>query len=168
MPFVTDQSGFLGVEVLDVNVFPEITGVDTTQNVISDAIEPIVQFDLRQPQMAEAPLAKATQPTPQSESNVGLVEPVSQPVRRLSHQRTAIKNYVPSMQGKKYSFATTQLGCKLLDDVEHWHNPRVALCFREQLSTKAALKKWGKDAEAAGERETSQIHWRKSALLAAH
>ncbi len=142
-----------GVEILDDKVWHEITGVDRAQNVIPHAIaEPGVHFDLGQPPREEAPILETTKPTPQSESDIVLVEPVGQPVRRSSCQRMAIKNYAPSMQGKKYSFATTQLGCKLLDNVQHWHDPRVVLCFMEQLSAKVVLKKSGKDAEAAGEK----------------
>ena len=32
----------------------------------------------------------------------------------------------------------------------------------QQLSVKAALREWGDEAREAGEKETSQLHWRKT------
>ena len=75
--------------------------------------------------------------------------------------KMTVKSYVPSMQGKRYYFATTQLGHKLLDNIAFQYDHRVAVCFMQQLLVKAALNKWGEDAKAAGLNEISQLHWRK-------
>jgi hypothetical protein len=69
-------------------------------------------------------------------------------------------NYQPSMIGKRYSFATTQLGTTYLEDETYQHDPLVAFAFLQQLSVKAALKQWGSEAEMAGQKEPSQLHWR--------
>jgi hypothetical protein len=149
---------------LDGTVLAEIPGVDTDQEQTPDhesaQVEPGATFDLGRTPDA-TPDETIPQTATQSESAEAPVGTVCQPVRRSTCLREAVKSYVPSMQGKRYSFAMTQLGHKLLDNVEYWHDPRVALCFMEQLSAKAALKKWGKDAEAVGEKETSQLHWQK-------
>jgi hypothetical protein len=145
---------------LDTEDLHEITGVDTVDNnnnnnndAIEEPREQAVQFDLgKSPD--ELPIVETTQ---QSEVNAAPVENADQPVRRSSRVKTAVKQYVPSMQGKKYSFATTQLGRKLLDDETYQHDPRVVVCFMEQLSAKAALNKWGKDAKAAGLKETHHV-----------
>jgi hypothetical protein len=48
------------------------------------------------------------------------------------------------MSGKKYSFATTVLGGRMLDDKSNEYNQEVAYNFMQQLSVKAALKQWGR------------------------
>ena len=58
------------------------------------------------------------------------------------------------MAGKKYSFAAMML------DTSIQHDAEVAYPFMQQLSLKAALKQWGTDAEDAGVKEVSQLHWR--------
>ena len=58
------------------------------------------------------------------------------------------------MTGKKYSFAAMML------DKSYQHDAAVAYAFMQQLSLKAALKQWGTDAEDAGVKEVSQLHWR--------
>ena len=164
---------------LDGNVLHEITGVDLADDMKdnhTEAIEELstlaVQFDLEQT-LNEQPVGNGqtldvqsigdvAQSMPQSEANAGPVKTTNPVVRRSSWAKTAVKTYVPSMQGKRYSFAMTQLGCRLLDSNAFQYDPRVAVCFMQQLSAKAALNEWGEDAEAAGLKDTSQLHWRKS------
>jgi hypothetical protein len=66
------------------------------------------------------------------------------------------------MTGQKYSFATTQLGKSLLKDDTYQNDMVVAFAFMQQMSLKAALKQWGSDAEMAGIKEESQLHWRNT------
>jgi hypothetical protein len=75
-------------------------------------------------------------------------------VRRSTRERRQVTNYKPSMAGKKYSFAAMMLDSSIQHDAE------VAYSFMQQLSLKAALKQWGTDAEDAGVKEVSQLHWR--------
>jgi len=56
------------------------------------------------------------------------------------------------MTGKKYSFATTVLGAKMLSDEDYDYSQQVAYSFMQQLSVKAALGEWGDDARVAGEK----------------
>ena len=55
-------------------------------------------------------------------------------------------NYPPSMQGKKYLFATTVMGKSLLYNVNYHHDQIVAFAFMQHLLWKAALKQWGSEA----------------------
>ena len=66
------------------------------------------------------------------------------------------------MTGKKYSFATTILGARMLGDEAFEYNQVVSYSFMQQLSVKAALREWGDEARVAGEKETSQLHWRET------
>jgi hypothetical protein len=66
------------------------------------------------------------------------------------------------MTGQKYSFATTQLGKSFLNDGTYQCDPVVAFAFMQQMSLRAALKQWGSDAEMAGTKEASQLHWRNT------
>jgi hypothetical protein len=52
-----------------------------------------------------------------------------------------------------YSFATTVLGTKMLDNVAYGYNQSVAFSFMQQLLVKSALREWGDNARAAGEKE---------------
>jgi hypothetical protein len=69
------------------------------------------------------------------------------------------------MIGQKYAFTamalvTTQLGQSFLSDDSYQHDAGVAYAFMQQLSLKSALKQWGTNAEDAGVKEVSQLHWR--------
>jgi hypothetical protein len=81
-------------------------------------------------------------------------------LRRSTRERHKPINYQPSMIGKRYLFATTQLGTNYLEDKTYQHNPLVAFAFLQQLLVKAALKQWGSEAEMAGQKQASQLHWR--------
>ena len=80
-------------------------------------------------------------------------------VRRSTPVCTQPKlQYIPAHGGKKYSYATTALGRKMLDDVEFCYNPGVAFSFIQQLSLMAALREWGNYVKVAGEKEINQLH----------
>jgi hypothetical protein len=86
-------------------------------------------------------------------------------VRWSTRERKQVKSYKPSLTGQKYVFAamalaTTQLGQSYLYDDSYQHDADVAYAFMQQLSLKSALKQWGTNAEDAGVKEISQLHWR--------
>ena len=64
------------------------------------------------------------------------------------------------MSGKSYAY--TQLGLLFLQDTRYKYSSKVVEMVMTQLSLKAALKQWGKDAKAAVEAEAKQLHWRNS------
>jgi hypothetical protein len=64
------------------------------------------------------------------------------------------------MSGKSYAY--TQLGLLFLQDTRYKYSIEVMEMVMTQLSLKAALKQWGKDAKAAVEAEAKQLHWRNS------
>jgi len=66
------------------------------------------------------------------------------------------------MTGKKYSFATTILGARMLGDEAYEYNQGVSHSFMQQLSVKAALRECCDEARVACEKETSQLHWRET------
>jgi hypothetical protein len=70
-----------------------------------------------------------------------------------------MQKYAPSMSGKRYAY--TQLGFLFLQDTRYKYSSKVVKMVT-QLSLKAALKQWGKDAKAAVEAEIKQLHWRNS------
>jgi hypothetical protein len=76
--------------------------------------------------------------------------------------RNPSRNKVPAFSGKTYSFATMVLGMKMLDDVAYGYNQSVTFSFMQQLLVKSALREWGDDARAAGEKEVNQLHWREA------
>jgi hypothetical protein len=50
----------------------------------------------------------------------------------------------------------------MLGDEAFEYNQVVSYSFMQQLSVKAALRQWGDEARVAGEKETSQLHWRET------
>jgi hypothetical protein len=89
------------------------------------------------------------------------VEPIqaNDVVRRSTRERTKPAYYQPTMTGQKYSFATTQLGKSLLKGDTYQNDPVIAFAFMQQMSLKAVFKQWGSNAEMAGIKEASQLHW---------
>ncbi len=90
-----------------------------------------------------------------------LVEPAKpdQP-RRLGQECKAKERYAPSMSGKSYAY--TQLGLSFLQDTRYKYSSEVVETVMTQLSLKAALKQWGKDAKVVVEAKAKQLHWQNS------
>lgn len=140
-----------GVYIPEPTDAAEIPGVD---------MEPTVQIvnDLDYaPTNDEAPLVVTSEV-----EDILPYLPTDDEPRRSSRIRNQTKNYVPTMSGKRYSFAVTELGRGLLDNIDNGEDKAVSFSFMQQLSVKAALKEWGREAKDAGEKEASQLHWRKT------
>jgi hypothetical protein len=71
-----------------------------------------------------------------------------------------MERYAPSMSGKSYAYM--QLGLLFLQDTCYKYSSKVVEMVMTQLSLKAALKQWGKDAKVAVEVKAMQLHWRNS------
>jgi hypothetical protein len=92
-----------------------------------------------------------------------------------SRARKALEKYDPSMKGNKYAIALTQITlllqgsedalcmaqrlAKLMGRGLHRCAGIIGMVM-EQVSMKAALKKWGKAAEQAITIEMKLLHWR--------
>ncbi len=116
----------------------EIPGVDTVQQMIE-----INDLNVSPP------------PEP------ALVEPAKpdQP-RQSGRERKATEKLAPSMSGKSYAY--TQLGLLFMQDRCNKYLSKVVEMVMTQLSLKAALKQWGKDAKVAVEAKAKQLNWRNS------
>ncbi len=100
-------------------------------------------------------------PPPVNDAPVVSKVPIDGGTRRSTRVCTQPKpQYIPAFSGKTYSFATMVIGTRLLDNVVYSYNQSMALSFMQQLSVKAALREWGDDVKAAGEKEVNQLHWR--------
>jgi hypothetical protein len=98
-------------------------------------------------------------------------------VARNACIRKPPKQYVPSMQGNKYqvalaqittslgtsetSMAFAQMSVKLMSKGIHQRADIVGIVMA-QVSLKAALKKWGREAEESVGKEMKQLHWQNS------
>ncbi len=100
-------------------------------------------------------------PPPVNDAPVVSKVPTDGGTRRSTRICTQPKPYVPAFSGKTYSFATTVLGTKVPDNCAYGYNQSVAFSFMQQLSVKSALREWGDNARAAGEKEVNQLHWRE-------
>ena len=164
---LVDDADLPGVHTDETGGNFEIPGVDPVQQELQQApttpaeTEPEVDLDF-------APTDEGNVDPPMVLSNDAPEAPavaVDDGVRRSTRVRTQTKPaYIPTMTGKKYSFATTVLGGTMLGNEAYEYNQGVANSFMQQLSVKAALKQWGDDARVAGEKEMSQLHWRETFL----
>jgi hypothetical protein len=114
-----------------------------------ESFEPTVQYE-----------PTITEPVPSSavsEPTVTPTEPVTDTRRRSTRERKQVSSYKPSMSGKSYQYAATQI-----EQTQQDFDPRVVGMIMTQLSLKAALKTWGNDAVIAAESEMKQLHWRNS------
>jgi hypothetical protein len=91
--------------------------------------------------------------------------------------RNPPKQYVPSMQGNKYqvalaqittslktsetSMAFAQMSVKLMSKGIHQRKDIIGMVMA-QVSLKATLKKWGREAEESVGKEMKQLHWGNS------
>ena len=90
-------------------------------------------------------------PPPVNDATVVSEVPTDGSACRSTQIRTQPKpQNIPAFSGKTYSFATTVLGMKMLDDVAYGYNQSVAFGFMQQLLEKSALRDWGDDARAVG------------------
>ncbi len=162
----------LGVEAHDVAIIPEPTGVDQggsqpeppqVEAVFDNAaFDTAVNDGLEQQAVAE--INQAAPP------KVGMVA-CNARIRNLP------KQYVPSMQGNKYqvalaqittylgtsetSMAFAQMSIKLMSKGIHQRADIIGMVMA-QVSLKATLKKWGREAEESVGKEMKQLHWRNS------
>jgi hypothetical protein len=71
-----------------------------------------------------------------------------------------MEKYAPSMSGKSYAYM--QLELLFLQNTCYKYSSKVVEMVMTQLSLKAALKQWGKDAKVAVEAKAKLLHWQNS------
>ncbi len=136
----------------------EIPGVDMVQE---QDVDVDINFAPADGSNIKPPLVDI--PPPVNDAPVVSEVPTDGGTRRSTCVRMQPKpQYVPAFSGKTYSFATTVLGTKMLDNGDYGYNQSVAFSFMQQLSVKSALRQWGDVARAAGEKEVNQLHWRET------
>ena len=158
-----------GVDLPDVAVVNEPTGVDMggpqadppQDAVFDDAVfDTALDYGLDQVAVTE---------TAVESPNVGMAA-------RNARNRKQPEKYVPSMQGNKYqvaaqittslgssetSMAYAQMSVKLMNTGTHRRSDVVGMVMA-QVSLKAAIKKWGREAVDSVGKEMKQLHWRNS------
>ena len=161
VPAMADDGDLPGVHTDETEDVAEIPGVDPVQEQDPTPAE-TENIDLDYAPADVEPLLVDTPPLV-NDAPVVEQEPADGGVRRSQRVRTQTKPlYIPAMTGKKYSFATTTLGARMLGEEAYEYDQVVSYSFMQQLSVKAALREWGDEARVAGEKETSQLHWRET------
>jgi hypothetical protein len=182
LPILTDHAGRVIGDVKDVylrNIEDEADKALVDNSIIpgvhtAEADDKIPEVNMVQEQDADVDLNFAPAndgnvkpplvdiPPPVNDAPVVSEVPTDRGANRSTCIRTQPKpQYVPAFSGKKYSFATTVLGTKMLDNVAYGYNQPVVFSFMQQLLVKSALREWGDNARAAGEKEVNQLHWRE-------
>jgi hypothetical protein len=152
---LVDNSILPGVHTAEAD--DEIPGVDMVQE---QDVDVDLNFAPADDGNVEPPLVDISPPV----NDAPVVSKV--PTDGGAHRSTRISTqpkpqYVPAFSGKTYSFATMVLGMMMLDNGAYGYNQSVAFSFMPQLLAKSALREWGDDARAAGEKEVNQLHWRE-------
>ncbi len=151
-----DNNNLPGVHTAEAD--DEIPGVDMVQEQDVD-----VDLDFAPADEGNVNPPLVDIPPPVNDAPVVSNVPTDGGTRKSTRVRMQPKpQYIPAFCGKSYSFATTALGTRMLDDVDYSYNQSVAFSFVQQLSVKAALREWGDDAKVAGEKEVNQLHWRET------
>jgi hypothetical protein len=78
------------------------------------------------------------------------------PGKRSTRVRKTVNKYIPSMTGKSYEYAATQIACN------HYVPAQIVEFVLTQVTLKAAMKLWGNQAMNAAVAEMKQLHWRNS------
>ena len=73
----------------------------------------------------------------------------------------ALTQIAASLKGSKHAMSMAQMSVKLMSKGEHRKADTVGMIMA-QLSMKAAIKKWGQEAEYAITKEMKQLHWHDS------
>jgi len=157
VPALVDDGDLPGVHTDKTEVIDEIPGVDPVQEQDPTPTE-TDDIDLDFAPADEGNVEPSLFDTPPLVDDAPVVEqvPADNGVRRSLRVRTQAKPlYTPAMTGKKYSFATTILGARMLGNKAFEYNQEVSYSFMQQLPVKAALREWGDKARVAGEKETS-------------
>ena len=162
---VTDVDDIPGVHLPDADGSDEIPGVDSTDQDYTDHADVDVGVDFDIPVPEEPALVDTGTTDAEVSPPVGNTLDNPDGLRRSTRERKQVVEWKPSMQGKKYVFAalvlaTTELGKSFYQEEDYQYDAGVAFAFMQQLSLKSALNKWGDDAEQAGIKEVSQLHWR--------
>ena len=162
---VTKVDDIPGVHLPDADGSDEIPGVDSSDQDYTDHADVDVGVDFNSPVPEEPALVDTGATDAVVSPPVGNIQGNPDGVWRSTRERKQVVKWKPSMQGKKYVFAalvlaTTELGKSFYQEENYQYDAGVAFAFMQQLSLKSALNKWGDDAEQAGIKEVSQLHWR--------
>jgi hypothetical protein len=146
---LVDNSILPGVHTAEAD--DEIPGVDMVQE---QDVDVDLNFAPADSGNVEPPLVDI--PPPVNDAPVVSKVPTDGGARRSTCICTQPKpQYVPAFSGKTDSFATTVLGTKMLVNGAYGYHQSVAFSFMQQLSVKSALREWGDNARAAGEKEVN-------------
>jgi hypothetical protein len=72
-----------------------------------------------------------------------------------TREHKQVKSHIPSMSGKSYEYAATQLATTT-------HELQIVEMVLTQLTLNAAIKKWGQRATGAAKAEMKQLHWQNT------
>jgi hypothetical protein len=164
-----DDAELAGV---DTDFDAEPTGVDVDSDYVPQELTEVNGLGQQDPSAAPTEEPSAEPPTEPNASS-----PKKGMAARNARNRKQPEKYVPSMKGNKYAVALTQIAAslegskhamsmaqmsvKLMSKGAHRKADVVGMIMA-QLSMKAAIKKWGQEAEYAITKEMKQLHWRNS------
>ena len=161
---------------VDTDFDAEPTGVEVDSDYVPQELTEVDGLGQQDPSTAPTEEPSAEPPT---EPRVETLAPSPKKgmAARNARNRKQPEKYVPSMKGNKYTVALTQIAAslkgskhamsmaqmsvKLMSKGEHRKADTVGMIMA-QLSMKAAIKKWGQEAEYAITKEMKQLHWRDS------
>jgi hypothetical protein len=169
-PTPEDDAELPGV---DTDFDAEPTGVEMDSDYVPQELTEVNghgQQDMSAAPTEEPSVEPPTEPTVETHAP----SPKKGMAARNARNKKQPEKYVPSMKGNKYAVALTQIAAslkgskhamsmaqmsvKLMSKGAHRKADVVGMSMA-QLSMKAAIKKWGQEAEYAITKEMKQLHW---------
>ncbi len=155
---------------MDADFDAKPTGVEVDSDYVLQELTE--DNGLRQQDTSAAPTEEQSAEPPRVETLTP--SPKKGMAARNARNRKQPEKYVPSMKGNKYVVALTQIVASLKGSKHAMSMAQMSVKFiskgahrkadvvgmiMAQLSMKAAIKKWGQEAEYAITQEMKQLHW---------
>ncbi len=157
---------------VDTEIAIEDTAVEHVDNIIENKTkndlnnipepvadeQPPTEFETAdtndQPDFGASDMVETPTTTPTVTISPTAVVPT--PEKRSMRVHKQVSKYIPSMTGKSYKYAATQIAS------DHYLPAQIVEFVLTQVTLKAAIKMWGNRAMNAAEAEMKQLHWRNS------
>jgi hypothetical protein len=161
---------------VDTDFDAEPTGVEVDSDHVPQEITKVDGLGQQDP--SKAPTEEpSTEPPTEPTVETHAPSPKKEMSAWNARNRKQPEKYAPSMKGNKFAVALTQIAASLkgskhamsmaqmsvkLMSKDAYRKADTVGIIMAQLSMKAAIKKWGKEAEYAITKEMKQLHWRDS------
>jgi len=137
---------------IDIDIDPPILPENPKESIDGTAPETTIKYNTEPTEQIDGTALKTT-----IEQSNKTARQLKEPTRKSSRTQTKVKRMIPSMKGKSYEYAATQVNESTFE-----YDPRLIKTIFTQLLQKFAIKTWGKDATNAAKAKMNQLYWQNS------